>query len=604
MLVLVVCVPFLSTAVLLSHSAYGAWSTRQHADKVAADAVELRQVASARAQLNAIEFPISAVSYAAGIGISEPLLDDLLHPQVPFRVQISTISSQISAEKVISSDSALRQDTASLRNLIREVDKDSVSQAQVLTFFDKMGSDINAVWYRDYSQLQSDIASWQPPGSFDTRASALRQIYSAFLAGGTEVGDVIYVLEGVGPSDSKEQIIQESAIFQDAASQFVRELGSAASTAWERLQKNPSDARFSATMSEAVTVAVSGASPPFAGNLTFAAQAMAPSAQYVADLDNLVNGGSDDLRNAADAQASGALQHFMDEIALLGLVAGLSVIGTVLVARVLTRSLSLLASRAEEVHNGNFGLRDLDQTGPREVVTTTAAFNDMTSTLRAVEAKAMALAAEDLTDPGLQTPLPGRTGQALQASIDTLSQRMQEREIQRKLLHDAATHDSMTGLLNRPAVLEYLSNDVARRRQDGESVAVIFVDLDGLKPINDVYGHETGDSAIVSTARALVQATDACDVVGRLGGDEFLVVLCHQHSSEAVDVVGRIRQAVCTCQIRSRDGLAPLEASVGMVIARCNRETDPMTLVRDADQAMYEAKKAARAQREQVVGRS
>ena len=74
-------------------------------------------------------------------------------------------------------------------------------------------------------------------------------------------------------------------------------------------------------------------------------------------------------------------------------------------------------------------------------------------------------------------------------------------------------------------MFDYLTHDVSRRRDAGETVAVLFIDLDGLKPLNDTYGHEVGDTAILATAMALMQATDECDVVGRLGGDEFLVVL-------------------------------------------------------------------------------
>jgi diguanylate cyclase (GGDEF)-like protein len=261
-----------------------------------------------------------------------------------------------------------------------------------------------------------------------------------------------------------------------------------------------------------------------------------------------------------------------------------------------------LATRAWQVQGGEFDLERLPHRGPREVVTATAAFNDMTSTLKALEAKAVALAAEDFDHPELFIPLPGRTGHALQASVDTLTSRIQERELQRQLLHEAATHDRLTGLFNRAAVLDHLTNDVRRRRHAGETVAVLFVDLDGLKILNDTYGHEAGDTAILVTAQALVEATSPCDVVGRLGGDEFLVVLCHEHSSEEGDVAAeRVRRTVAAHSIPVKGELIPLEASVGIALARCDWATDPMTLVREADEAMYEAKKAARALRDKTA---
>jgi diguanylate cyclase (GGDEF)-like protein len=150
-------------------------------------------------------------------------------------------------------------------------------------------------------------------------------------------------------------------------------------------------------------------------------------------------------------------------------------------------------------------------------------------------------------------------------------------------------------------VLDYLTHDVSRRREAGETVAVLFIDLDGLKPLNDTYGHEVGDTAILATAMALAVSTGECDVVGRLGGDEFLVVLCHEHSLDGDTVVERIHQSVRQCRIPVDDLLVPLEASVGVALTRCDTDTDPMFLVRQADEAMYEAKKAARVMRDRML---
>ena len=100
---------------------------------------------------------------------------------------------------------------------------------------------------------------------------------------------------------------------------------------------------------------------------------------------------------------------------------------------------------------------------------------------------------------------------------------------------------------------------------------------------------------------ALMQATQECDVVGRLGGDEFLVVLCHDHSCDGDTVVARISDSVAQCRIPVQGILVPLEASVGVALAQCDSNTDPMRLVRQADEAMYEAKKTARAIRERIT---
>ena len=267
----------------------------------------------------------------------------------------------------------------------------------------------------------------------------------------------------------------------------------------------------------------------------------------------------------------------------------------------LTRPLTKLVGVAHRIRSGDFNTDRLAEEGPREIATTTEAFNEMTSTLKAVQGKAVALAAEDPSDPDLLTPLPGRTGQALQASVDLLTSRIRERELQRHLLQAAATHDALTGLLNRAAVFQFLTKDVSRRRDAGETVAVLFVDLDGLKPLNDNYGHEVGDTAILTTAMALMFVTEPCDVVGRLGGDEFLVVLCHEHSCRSEDALRRIRQSIAHRTIAAGGFTLALEASVGIALAQCDSDTDPMVLVRQADEAMYEAKKAARAVRDRSL---
>ncbi len=200
-------------------------------------------------------------------------------------------------------------------------------------------------------------------------------------------------------------------------------------------------------------------------------------------------------------------------------------------SRVLTRPLKKLSDAAYRIRSGDFDTDPLEEDGPREIATTTGAFNEMSSTLKAVQGKAVALAAENLSDPDLLTPLPGRTGQALQASVDLLATRIRERELQRQLLKEAATHDALTGLLNRAAVFQFLTEDVSRRRDAGETVAVLFIDLDGLKPLNDRYGHEVGDAAILDHGHgADVRHRSRATSWASLGGDEFLVVLCHEHS--------------------------------------------------------------------------
>lgn len=575
------------------------WSDRQHAQNVANDATTLQVYALARAELNDARVPAQAVSFSAHLGIDENELSALLH--VNFKTMLQTSFEVVTQDKTFRSNPTLSSDLTAYKAIIPKIEGGKVSYAQVSVYFAKFASDIDDAWYSEFNQLQLDVNAWRPPGSFEVNVAALRQTYSAFLAGGDEIEGSIYVLEGQGGAAARQEIIQSSALFASATSQFEGHLGAKAHQAWNALLANPANKSFQQTITLAVNVALNGGPPPFLTNLSGAGTAMRKGLHYLGDVNTLVRAASADLHDTAVTEASQAAGHFVRELAFLFALAAVSVGGVVFIGRVLSRPLKRLAGAALQVHKGEFDLEHLPDGGPKEVATTTAAFNDMALTLKAVELKTMGLASEDLELPELLTPLPGRTGQALQAAVDRLTARIHEREEQRRQLHEAATHDWLTGLFNRPAVIDFLTNDVSRRREAGETVAVLFVDLDELKPINDLYGHEAGDFAIRATAHALLQATGSCDVVGRLGGDEFLVVLCSEDSGDGEAVADRIHQMVASQSISVAGLTVPLRCSVGVALAQCDADTDPMELMQRADQAMYQAKRAARATRDRMA---
>ena len=216
LLTLVVLLPMLATGILILSSANSAWRFRQNAEIVAKDATALQVVASARAQMNSLEVPLSAVSYAAQIGISEPVLDTLLHPAVPFSTQLAQGTATIAGLP----DVLLDADPARRRRAAAGHDPEGRRQVGLVRRRPRLSrprwpTDIDTIWYKDYNRLQSDIASWQPPGSFEVHASALRQTYQAFLAGGHEIEGAIFVLEGIGPADSKQELIQAAGRVPD-----------------------------------------------------------------------------------------------------------------------------------------------------------------------------------------------------------------------------------------------------------------------------------------------------------------------------------------------------------------------------------------------------
>jgi len=168
-----------------------------------------------------------------------------------------------------------------------------------------------------------------------------------------------------------------------------------------------------------------------------------------------------------------------------------------------------------------------------------------------------------------------------------------DRHERTRLLAHQAMHDSLTGLPNRSAMLEYLTGALARQERRSEEVCgVLFCDLDGFKEVNDTLGHQTGDEVLLTVAHRIHKACRVADRVGRLGGDEFIVVLegLH-HPIETGSVADRIIASVAE-PIIVGDIEVTLGVSIGVAISE-GRE-NPEEVLSRADGALYEAKRAGR----------
>lgn len=161
-------------------------------------------------------------------------------------------------------------------------------------------------------------------------------------------------------------------------------------------------------------------------------------------------------------------------------------------------------------------------------------------------------------------------------------------EVAQRLEHEAV-HDALTGLPNRKLVLDRLEQALARSRRAGGLTAVMFLDLDRFKVINDSLGHAEGDKVLLAAAGRLANAMRPSDTVGRFGGDEFIVI-CEQLESErdAVQIAERLAETISR-PISLDSGDAVLTASLGIALADAPTAR-PQALVRDADAAMYRAK--------------
>lgn len=156
-----------------------------------------------------------------------------------------------------------------------------------------------------------------------------------------------------------------------------------------------------------------------------------------------------------------------------------------------------------------------------------------------------------------------------------------------------AHHDSLTALPNRILFYDRLNQSIARARRDNESIAVLFLDLDGFKIVNDMYGHDTGDALLCEAARRISASVRDSDTVARMGGDEFTVVLNKVGPPSSVDrVVGTIVEAVR--QPFVLDGRScSVSVSIGIALYPKNGETAEQ-LVKLSDAAMYLAKQGGK----------
>lgn len=168
-----------------------------------------------------------------------------------------------------------------------------------------------------------------------------------------------------------------------------------------------------------------------------------------------------------------------------------------------------------------------------------------------------------------------------------------ERKLYEAEIRHQATHDALTGLPNRTMLHNYLQRAIQSARQKGMLTAVVFVDLDQFKYINDSLGHQVGDELLKTVAQRLVSCVRESDMVARQGGDEFVLVLQHQpDEANITEVLQRILNAVSRpWLVGEREFL--ITCSIG--VSRCPTDgRDVETLLKNADLAMYKAKELGR----------
>jgi two-component system, cell cycle response regulator len=181
----------------------------------------------------------------------------------------------------------------------------------------------------------------------------------------------------------------------------------------------------------------------------------------------------------------------------------------------------------------------------------------------------------------------------LRVGVRMLELQRQLNEAKDQLSHQAS-HDSLTGLLNRGAILAALDQELSRARRRQHSLCLCLCDIDHFKQVNDRHGHLTGDQVLREVAQRISQGLRDYDRVGRYGGEEFLVLL-EAPAEQAIHLAERLRQAICDRPIHAEGLTLSLSISIGLCVY--NPPLDQRqahTLIAQADAALYQAKAQGR----------
>jgi two-component system cell cycle response regulator len=180
----------------------------------------------------------------------------------------------------------------------------------------------------------------------------------------------------------------------------------------------------------------------------------------------------------------------------------------------------------------------------------------------------------------------------LRAGLRLLS--LQQNLVQaREELRYHATHDALTGIWSRGAILELLGKELQRAARTGTPTGLLMIDLDHFKQINDQYGHLAGDAALKEVAGRVTNCLRSYDFVGRYGGEEFVALLSNCSEKDLSRIAERIRVDVGTVPVITHPQNITVTASIGGCIT-WNRATSDIELLSTADAALYKAKRTGR----------
>jgi diguanylate cyclase (GGDEF)-like protein len=599
-LTLVVLIPLVVAVGGASTVVLSQLSTRHHSESTLQSSTTLDSLLRARVALYDEYVPSEALVAAHHYGVPVAKLDRF----VGFDVHGALVTARRDTDRMPLFRPGGRFAAAhtTLVGLRGKVDRYQVSALELQMAFSTIASQIDGRWLSTFDAM---VGSGDASNSVTTksREASVSSSFAAFTSGLDEEslasGGSLETLLTTGSTPAQvRSLIVANQQFEEATREFPGSLGPHGSASWKALTDNQLNRTFTREVNTAVAVGLNRRPPPDATTTASISLIGHTEVSWASSLADLVLASSADLRVATKQQAEAATTTLVLAMVLMLAVVLAAAAALLTFSQAVRRPLARFVSAVASVQRGELELPQIDESGPRELSLAAGAFNEMSSTLRAVQEQAIALSEGDLDDPVLQRLLPGRTGAALQGSLNKLQLSVRNGETQRQVLRELATRDSLTGLLNRGAAVEALELALAtvRRSQLELVLSLFFIDLDELKQMNDRHGHDAGDAALMAVAEALGSTTRGSDVVARFGGDEFVVGSVGPRGSSAPQQLGRrIVDRVAGSKIDHQGTALTISCSVGAAVSE-PADTTVDVLLERADRALYLAKAAGRGQ--------
>lgn len=581
-----VAVPVLGLVGVLTPRVLAAHDAAASARHVPADVRSLQQLIDLRSAVTAEQIYTEAEARVVEYGLTLTIVKELVGYDIAARLTAARAGTDI----------ALAAVDGGVDSTLARITRDAMAQARAAA--DRGVVDPDAL-HAELTDVRRSVATSVDEhlrrllvhiGLDVGRArelDALREASRLGRAGNEVTNELADVF--IGPSEQKVSarslLIGAAAVYRDASAE-LRHVSPAWATRVAALEAGEPRAAFFDTVD--LLSDLSAEPPSDLGDMVLV---YAAGDEFNVALQAVVRQATDEATGWATGRAAAAQRELESLMALAAAVIGGTAALAAVGARSLSRRLGQLARSAASLSDGE--LLDGDERpidGPREVALAWRALRDARANLRNVERQAAALASGALDDVSLLVPAPGRLGGAIHASVARLSDAWRERTELQHRLHHQATHDTLTGLVNRARLTEEL-----RSRLDGDApVAAVFIDLDGFKQANDDYGHLLGDRVLQHVARLLERTVGAHDVVARLGGDEFVVVTSPPDADDARALGQRLVDAVRSLSI-VEGRTVRLGASVGIgLVTRPGPGVDPAVLLDRADAAVYAAKRAGK----------